>query len=96
MHIPSLKTSSSSHSSHFVIQIVQVKVMEKLEVAIPDGKFWIKLNATDIKAALQKSTKEKWNGDSDLQDGRLEALRVKLSQKRHGISPMFKSTLNLV
>lgn len=36
---------------------------------------WIKLDACDIKVALQQSMKGDWNGDADLGDGQLEALR---------------------
>ena len=39
--------------------------MKKLKAAIPDGKFWIKLDATDIKTALQESMEGKLNGDAE-------------------------------
>ena len=55
--------------------------MEKLKEATPDGRFWIKLDATDIKAALQESVDGKWNGDPDIQDGRLETLRAEYEER---------------
>ncbi|KAI8517539.1 hypothetical protein Bbelb_035560 [Branchiostoma belcheri] len=42
----------------------------------PKGRFWIKVDGTDIKPALQESMKGEWNGDPDLQDSRLQQLRL--------------------
>ena len=35
-----------------------------------DARFWIKADATDVKAALLESTSGEWNGDVDLGDGK--------------------------
>ena len=29
----------------------------------PSGRFWLKADGTDVKAALQEATKGEWNGD---------------------------------
>lgn len=48
--------------------------MKFLKSVCPDGRFWIKLDATDIKAALMESVKGIWSGDCNLLNGLLEAL----------------------
>ena len=39
------------------------------------GRFWIKTDGTDVKAALQKSLRQELNGDVDLLDGKLQDIR---------------------
>jgi len=41
----------------------------------PKGRFWIKADGTDVKAALQESLGREWNGDVDLLDGKLQDIR---------------------
>lgn len=48
---------------------------EELKEVNPDGRYWLKLDATDVKEALMKSMKGVWNGDEDLGDGKLQELR---------------------
>ncbi|CAH1242304.1 QRICH2 [Branchiostoma lanceolatum] len=49
--------------------------------ANPKGRFWIKVDGTDIKPALQESKKGDWNGDPDLQDSKLEQLREEYDKR---------------
>lgn len=42
-------------------------------------RVWLKLDACDVKAILQESVNREWNGDEDLRDGKLEALREEYS-----------------
>ena len=49
--------------------------MESLKSANPDGRFWLKLDGTDVKACLMESVKGVWNGDVDLGDEKLQQLR---------------------
>ncbi|KAI8511867.1 hypothetical protein Bbelb_109670 [Branchiostoma belcheri] len=49
--------------------------IKDLESANPKGRFWIKVDGTDIKPALQESKKGEWNGDPDLKDCRVQNLR---------------------
>lgn len=48
---------------------------EELKEVNPDGRYWLKLDATDVKEALMESMKGVWNGDEDLGDGKLQELR---------------------
>ena len=47
----------------------------------PDGRLWIKLDGTDVKEALQHSVKNKWDGDVDLNDEKLETLRKEYERR---------------
>ena len=47
--------------------------MKKFKAANPNGHFWIKLDATDIKAAIRESVKGNWMGEPDTSDGKLAA-----------------------
>ncbi len=49
--------------------------MKELKSANPDGRFWIKLDGTDVRPALLESMRKVWNGDVDLGNGELQALR---------------------
>ncbi|XP_072039679.1 uncharacterized protein [Amphiura filiformis] len=60
---------------------IQVASMQRLKEAIPDGRFWIKLDGTDIKKALQESVEGVWNGDADLQNGKLQVLRTEYDDR---------------
>ena len=55
--------------------IMQEAALEVLKSANPDGRFWLKLDGTDVKACLMESVKGVWNGDVDLGDGKLGQLR---------------------
>ena len=52
-----------------------------MKTANPDGRFWLKLDATDLKEALMESLTGVWNGDVDLGDGKLEELRREYDQR---------------
>ena len=62
------------YSNHFFF-IFQVAALEVLKSANPDGRFWLKLDGTDVKACLMESVKGVWNGDVDLGEGKLQQLR---------------------
>ena len=53
----------------------QVAAVNQLKTANPDGRFWLKLDATELKEALMESFSGVWNGDVDLGDGKLELRR---------------------
>ena len=40
--------------------------LDQLKKVDPDGRFWLKLDATDLKEALLESVKGVWNGDGKL------------------------------
>ncbi len=60
-----------------------------LKESNPDGRFWLKLDGTDIKAALQESVRGEWNGDPDLLDGRLQQLRSSYTARVDGMDASF-------
>lgn len=55
--------------------------LKHLKEAHPNGRFWLKADACDIKSALQQSTRGEWNGDIDLDDGRLANLHQEFQQR---------------
>lgn len=52
-----------------------VHALDELKVANPEGRFWIKLDATDVKQALMESGRKVWNGDVDMGDESLKKFR---------------------
>ena len=59
----------------------QVAALDQLKTANPDGRFWLKLDATELKEALMEDFSGVWNGDVDLGDGKLEELRGEYNQR---------------
>ena len=59
-----------------------------LKQANPDGRFWIKIDGTDVKTALMESMRGKWNGDVDLGDGALQELRKKYDERQKDITAL--------
>ena len=53
-----------------------------LKKAHPNGCFWLKVDACDLKVALQESVRAKWDGDVDLGDGKLEEMRADYDARR--------------
>ena len=49
---------------------------EQLKESNSEGRFWLKLDATDLKEGLMESCKGVWNGDEDLGNGKLQELRM--------------------
>ena len=62
--------------------VSQVAGIQQLKTANPDGRYWIKLDATDIKAGVFESMKGVWNGDSDLGHGELQRLLAKYDYRK--------------
>ena len=58
------------------------KAFKQLKESNPDGQFWIKVDAFDIKAALQEFVKGVWNGDVDMGDGKLELRRLDYERRK--------------
>ena len=53
----------------------QVAAIGQLKSVNPNGRFWIKLDGTDVKAAIMESQKKVWNGDVYYDDGKLKEPR---------------------
>ena len=64
--------------------IFQEAALEVLKSENPDGRFWLKLDETDVKACLMESVKRVWNGDVDRGDGKLQQLRSEY-ENRHQV-----------
>ena len=52
----------------------KIAALKHLKEAHPKDRFWIKVEACDLKAALHESMRGIWNGDADMVDGKLAAL----------------------
>lgn len=55
--------------------------MKELKSANHDGRFWIKLDGTDVRPALLQSMRKIWNGDMDLGNGELQGLGRKYEER---------------
>ena len=44
-----------------------MEVLYQLKKSFPNGRFWLKADATDVKICLQESLTGVWNGDSQLE-----------------------------
>ena len=60
---------------------MQLAALKNLKKTNPNGRFWLKADACDIKAVLQQSTSGEWNGDSDLGDGELQLLHQEFQER---------------
>ena len=65
----------SQYNIYIYAHIFQMAALKQLKEAHPKGRFWIKGDGCDVKPALQESVRGVWNGDIDLGDGKLAALR---------------------
>ncbi|XP_061170730.1 uncharacterized protein LOC133180178 [Saccostrea echinata] len=66
------RTASSDFTDTPSIQTPAINVLKETN---PAGRYWIKLDGTDVKEGLQHSMKEKWDGDVDMLDGQLSKLQ---------------------
>ena len=60
----------------------------KLKEANPDGRFWLKLDGTDVKTALMESMKGVWNGDADIGDGTLQMTRKEYDERIKSVNAL--------
>ena len=56
-----------------------------------NGRFWIKIDGTDIKTGLMESSRRVWNGDVDINDGELKKLRKQYDNHLMDIDNFSKS-----
>ena len=62
-----------------------------MKSANSDGRFWIKLDGTDVKKALMESQRKEWNGDVDLGNGQLQAMRAEYDSRLQLLEQLSKS-----
>lgn len=74
----------------FSFPCIQLAALDQLKSTNPNGRYWIKIDATDIKRCIMESQRKVWNGDEDLGDGKLQALRDEY-EKRMGDLHRLKS-----
>ena len=55
----------------------QTTVLDNTHCAHPDSWWWVKGDGCDITFGLEHSPDNKWSGDVDLSDGKLQALHTK-------------------
>ena len=65
----------------YTLQEAAIDTLGKLSKRV-----WLKLDATDMKTALQQSQTGEWNGDADLGDGKLEDLRELYNGRMHTVT----------
>lgn len=62
--------------------------MDQLKSANPNGRFWIKIDGTDVKTGLMESMKKVWNGDEDLGNGELGNIRKEYEERLEKLSAL--------
>ena len=55
--------------------------MKKLKESYPHRRWYIKADATDMKAGLRESMRGEWSGDCDLGDGKLQQMKEDYDQR---------------
>ena len=84
-------------SSHLIIStlrqlktltLLQIEALDQLKHANPAGRFWRKIDGTDVKEGLMESQRGEWNGDEDLGDGQLQASRSEYDQRLDDIKAL--------
>ncbi|XP_071126583.1 uncharacterized protein [Mytilus edulis] len=83
------RTSTSEFTTTPKIQTPAVKSITESN---PNGRFWLKLDGTDVKESLQHSVKDIWNGDVDLNDGQLDVLRTEYQSRLTWINSIHSTT----
>ncbi|OWF38671.1 hypothetical protein KP79_PYT23083 [Mizuhopecten yessoensis] len=71
---------------------IQTPAVKSITETNPNGRFWLKLDGTDVKESLQHSVKNIWNGDVDLNDGQLELLRDEYQSRLDWINSIQSTT----
>jgi len=70
-------------------------VLEKLLLANPTARWWIKGDGTDFVKGLWQSVSGEWSGDVDLNDGKLQHLYTKFQVTLAWIDKMGLDTSDL-
>ncbi|XP_063431643.1 uncharacterized protein LOC134714335 [Mytilus trossulus] len=90
---------SMRHQPNNAIHNLEVNVLSSTTPAVKsitesnlNGRFWLKLDGTDVKETLQHSVKDIWNGDVDLNDGQLEVLRTEYQSRLAWINSVHSTT----
>lgn len=75
-------TVSILYNLLLTVEISQTTVLDEAAKTHPNSWWWLKTDGCDVTEGLMESTKLVWNGDVDLNDGKLlqqyEAYRTRL------------------
>lgn len=58
----------------FVYTELQIEALKTAKRRNPNGRWWIKADACDMRAGVMESMRYEWSGDVDLGDDQLPAL----------------------
>lgn len=58
----------------YICTEIQVEALKTAKRHNPNGQWWIKADACDVRAGVMESMRHEWSGDVDLGDGQLQAL----------------------
>lgn len=58
----------------FVCTELQIEALKTAKRCNPNGQWWIKADACNMRAGVMESMRHEWSGDVDLGDGQLPAL----------------------
>ena len=67
-----LSPGHAAHSNN--IYVSRGEDIKKIKESNTNGRWWIKADACDLRKGLRESMRHEWAGDSDLGDGKLQAL----------------------
>lgn len=65
---------------------IKEEILDSIAAANPGGRCWIKADGCDVQNGLCESIRHQWSGDTDLEDGSLNALYAKYMDRRLSIS----------
>ncbi|XP_035694410.1 uncharacterized protein LOC118428452 [Branchiostoma floridae] len=77
------KISAAEFTSNASIQFT---MLSQAHASNPDGRWWVKADACDIKAGLRESLKHQWSGDTDLGEGKLQEAEKKYQSQQSFVS----------
>lgn len=64
-----------------IINLLQVKALEKAKEGIPTGRWWLKADACHVRNGLRESVRGVWAGDEDLGDRSLQVLFTEYKER---------------
>ncbi len=72
--------------------VLQQKTLDDAHRLFPKARWWIKADGVDLLCSLEESVRGDWNGDIDLDDGKLQLLRSEYTARIEDV-PMMSEPL---
>ena len=66
----------------------KVKALQDAKASNPNGRWWIKADACDVREGLRESVRGKWSGDEDLGDGSVDRRNSEYTSKCNAVKKM--------